>query len=34
MGILIKLAVVGAVIVGLGFWIAEGVERQNVRDWP
>ncbi|MBU2994357.1 hypothetical protein Q4555_06720 [Octadecabacter sp. 1_MG-2023] len=29
---LIKLAVVGAAIVGIGFWIAEGVERQNVRD--
>lgn len=32
MGFLIKLAVVGAAIVGIGFWIAEGVERQNVRD--
>ncbi len=29
---LIKLAGVGAAIVGIGFWIAEGVERQTVRD--
>lgn len=29
---LIKLAVIGAVIAGIGLWIAEGVERQNVRD--
>lgn len=32
MGFIIKFAVVGAVIVGIGFWVAEGVERQNVRD--
>jgi hypothetical protein len=32
MGFLIKLAVAGALITGIGFWIAEGVERQNVRD--
>jgi hypothetical protein len=32
LGFLIKLAVIGAAIVGVGFWIAEGVERQNVRD--
>ena len=32
MGALVKLAVAGAVVVGIGFWVAEGVERQNVRD--
>jgi hypothetical protein len=32
MGFIIKFAVVGAVIVGIGFWVAKGVERQNVRD--
>lgn len=32
MGFLIKMAVAGAVITGIGFWVAEGVERQNVRD--
>jgi len=32
MGFLIKLAVACAAIVGIGFWVAEGVERQNVRD--
>ena len=32
MSFLIKLGVIGAIIVGIGFWIAEGVERQNVRD--
>jgi hypothetical protein len=32
MGALIKLVIAGAVVVGIGFWVAEGVERQNVRD--
>jgi hypothetical protein len=32
MGAVVKLAIAGAVVVGIGFWIAEGVERQNVRD--
>ncbi len=32
MGLLMKWAIVGAAVVGIGFWIAEGVERQNVRD--
>ena len=32
MGFLIKMAVAGAVITGIGFWVAEGVERQDVRD--
>jgi hypothetical protein len=32
MGFLVKLIVVGAAIVGIGIWIAEGVERQNVRE--
>lgn len=31
-GALMKWAIAGAAIVGIGFWIAEGVERQNVRD--
>ncbi|GLO68991.1 hypothetical protein MACH17_05080 [Phaeobacter inhibens] len=32
MGFIVKFAFVVAAIVGIGFWIAEGVERQNVRD--
>ncbi len=32
MGFLIKLTVAGAVVIGIGYWIAEGIERQNVRD--
>lgn len=32
MGSLLKWAIIGAAIVGIGFWIAESVERQNVRD--
>ena len=32
MGAFIKLAIAGAIVVGIGFWVAEGIERQNVRD--
>ena len=31
-GTLVKWAIAGAVVVGIGFWVAEGIERQNVRD--
>lgn len=31
-GGLVKWAIAGAIVVGIGFWVAEGVERQNVRD--
>lgn len=32
MGLLVKWATAGVIVVGIGFWIAEGVERQSVRD--
>jgi len=32
MGALVKWVIAGAIVVGIGFWIADGVERQNVRD--
>ncbi|SPH20649.1 hypothetical protein ASD8599_01388 [Ascidiaceihabitans donghaensis] len=32
MGALVKWVIGGAIVVGIGFWVAKGVERQNVRD--